>query len=232
MGSICCGSDNHLENYEETMEILLNNLLIRELSFDQMKNNIRKFLKQNEDNENLIEDMKLLFIETDQNINSNLIFQNKFYNKFVEKLENIEFKNILILAYPLLKNKKNITADPLFTLLKEKFHAKFTYECLEKIFIYICTFYTLTLNAIFADILEDENERNTCIGITKEVFNKKKIEEYVSLNMQKNILISSGIWDTEVESVKFMEIAHALGLDDIDKIRNNLIYFEDGNYDD
>lgn len=224
---MCCSSEeSYMFPLEEMITDLLSTLLIRNLSEEQMKVKIKSIFSKTDESQNIIEKLRETFIDTNPKSNPNIDFHNKFFNKFIEKCETLNIKNIMILAYPLLDNKKNLMTDNLFMLLKEKFAQGLDFEQVSKTLYWLIEFYTYDLTELLEDALEKENEKQIVRDILEKAYSKRNIKNFVYYAMEKDKLENSGLWKTVVSYEKFNPILKTLGLNDYSVIRTNLIFFE------
>jgi len=126
MGNMCCNSEeDFISSLEELISKQLKNLLIRNLSEEQMRAKLKSFFKKNDGK--IIKEELLSIIMDTNNDNPNIAFQEKFIEKLFEKIGDLCTKNIMIFIYPLLCNNIYLTPSIFFMLIKEKLGNEFTF---------------------------------------------------------------------------------------------------------
>ena len=224
MGNISCNSEeNFLFPLEDMIFDLLNNLLIRNLSEEQMRAKLKSFFKKNDGK--IIKEELLSIIMDTNNDNPNIAFQEKFIEKLFEKIGDLCTKNIMIFIYPLLCNKKNLSIDNFFKILIEKLGNKFTFAQFEKILIPLIELYTHDLTQILDELLECEEEKAAVKDINQKTYSLENIKNYISTILRKEELIEAGLWNENIMFEKIEPILEIFGLDEYSKIRQNIILY-------
>lgn len=226
MGAMCCNSEeNFIFPLEEMMSDLLSRLRIRNLSEEEMRRKIKSLFIKTDDDRIIVEKLRGIFIDTNPQSNPNIYFHNKFFDKFIAKCETLNNKNIIIMAYPLLSNKRNLKEDNFFILLKEKLEKEYNYEEVSKTLIKIVEFYTYDLTEILGDSFE-KNEKEIVRDILQKSYSKNNIKNFVYYAMEKDKMESSGLWKTPVTFEIFNPIMKTIGISDNAVIRTNLMFYE------
>ena len=223
MGNICCNSEeNFLFPLEDMIFDLLNNLLIRNLSEEQMRAKLKSFFLNYNKDKNIKEELLSIIMDTN-NDNPNIAFQEKFIKKLFEKIGDLCTKNIMIFIYPLLCNNIYLTPSIFFMLIKEKLGNEFTFAQLEKILIPLIELFTHDLNFVLYESLEVLNEKQNLNKINETSFSLSNIEKYISTIMEKEKFIEAGLWN-EIASFEIVShIVKHLGINNFSEIRKNLL---------
>ena len=228
MGAMCYGVDeNYIFPLEEMISVLLSTLKIRHLSEEQMKAKLKLLYKNyDEKKDNITTKLREIFVNSNPTTNPNLDFHNKFFDLFIKKVDFTCAKNIMILVYPLLDNKKNLMADNFYNLLKEKFGKNFGYSKLEKKLYDVVEFYSYDLTELLEEELDNDEEREVIRSIMEKSFSRLSIRKFIEFSIEKDKLEIGGLWGVPVTFEKFNPMLKNVGLSDYAAIRSNLIFYE------